>query len=131
MVVGSLIRKIEGAKRQRRSIAKKRKIVEQTMQPGASVARVAQQHGVNANQVFYWRNLYRQGRLGEKRTGGISLLPVTVTDARASRRVEPEAKLSPATTAGGIYVEFPKAHLRIEGRADAAALRMVLEYLLR
>jgi transposase len=38
------------------------------MQPGASVARVAQQHGVNANQVFYWRNLYRQGRLGEKTT---------------------------------------------------------------
>jgi transposase len=130
MGVGSLIQKVEGAKRQRRSIAKKRKIVEQTMQPGASVARVAQQHGVNANQVFYWRNLYRQGRLGEKSTGSISLLPVTVTDARASRMVEPEAK-RPATTVGGIYVEFPKARLRIEGRADAAALRVVLEYLLR
>ena len=129
-MAGSLIQKVEGAKRQRRSIAKKRKIVEQTMQPGASVARVAQQHGVNANQVFYWRNLYRQGRLGEKSTGSISLLPVTVTDARASRIVEPEAK-RPATTAGGIYVEFPKAHLRIEGGADVAALRVVLEYLLR
>jgi len=44
MVVGSLIQKVEGAKRQRRSIAKKRKIVEQTMQPGTSVARVAHQH---------------------------------------------------------------------------------------
>jgi len=130
MGVGSLIQKVEGAKRQRRSIAKKRKIVEQTMQPGASVARVAQQHGVNANQVFYWRNLYRQGRLGEKSTGSISLLPVTVTDARASRIVEPQAK-RPATTAGGIYVEFPKVSVRIEGRADAAALRVVLEYLLR
>ena len=129
-MAGSLIQKVAGAKRQRRSIAKKRKIVEQTMQPGASVARVAQQHGVNANQVFYWRNLYRQGRLGEKSAGSISLLPVTVTDARASRIVEPQAK-RPATTAGGIYVEFPKAHLRIEGGADVAALRVVLEYLLR
>ena len=64
------------------------------MQPGASVARVARQHGVNANQVFYWRNLYRQGRLGEKSMGSISLLPVTVTDARASRIVEPQAKRS-------------------------------------
>jgi transposase len=126
MGVGSLIQKVEGAKRQRRSIAKKRKIVEQTMQPGASVARVAQKHGVNANQVFYWRNLYRQGRLGEKSTGSISLLPVTVTDARASRIVEPQAK-RPATTVGGI----PKARLRIEGRADAAALGVGLEYLLR
>src|ERR1035441_8830906 len=105
MVVGSLIQKVKGAKRQRRSIAKKRKIVEQTMQPGSSVARVAQQHGVNANQLFYWRNLYRQGRLGEKSTGSISLLPVTVTDTVASRIVEPEARLSPAITAVGIYVE--------------------------
>ena len=94
------------------------------------VLQIAQQHGVNANQVFYWRNLYRQGRLGEKSTGSISLLPVTVAEATASRIVEPQAK-RPATTAGGIYVEFPKAHLRIEGGADVAALRVVLEYLLR
>jgi len=130
MVAGSLIQKV-GAKRQRRSIAKKRKIVEQTMQPGASVARVAQQHGVNANQVFYWRKLYRQGRLGEESTGSISLLPVRVAEATASRIVEPEAKRSPATTAGRIYVDFPKARLRIEGKADASALHVVLEYLLR
>ena len=107
-----MIQKVEGAKRQRRSIAKKRKIVEQAMQPGASVARVAQQYGVNANQVFYWRNLYRQGRLGEKRTGRISLLPVTVAEATTSRIVEPEAKRSPTTTAGGVYVEFPKPSKR-------------------
>ena len=89
-MVGSLIQKVEGAKRQRRSIAKKRKIVEQTMQPGASVARVAHQHGVNANQVFYWRNLYRQGRLGEKSTGSISLLPVTarISAAMVRRKLE-------------------------------------------
>ena len=42
-------------KRQRRSIAEKRRIVEETLVEGASVARVARAHGVNANQVFYWR----------------------------------------------------------------------------
>ena len=63
---GSAIAKVEGLKRQRRSIAEKRKIVEQAMLPGASIARVAREHGVNANMVHYWRNLYRQGRLGEK-----------------------------------------------------------------
>jgi len=41
--------------RQRRSIAEKRRIVEETLTPGASVARVARAHGVNANQVFGWR----------------------------------------------------------------------------
>ena len=66
MVDGSAIAKVEGQKRQRRSIAEKRRIVELAMQPGASMARVAREHGVNANMVHYWRKLYRQGRLGEK-----------------------------------------------------------------
>jgi transposase-like protein len=44
--------------RQRRSIAEKRRIVEETLMAGASVARVARRHGVNANQVFGWRRLY-------------------------------------------------------------------------
>jgi transposase len=36
----------------------KRQIVEQTLSSGMSVASVAREHGVNANQVFYWRKLY-------------------------------------------------------------------------
>ena len=52
------------AQRQRRSIAEKRRIVEETLVAGASVARVARAHGVNANQVFYWRKLYQAGQLG-------------------------------------------------------------------
>ncbi len=32
-------------------MAEKRRIVEETLQPGASVAQVARAHGVNANQV--------------------------------------------------------------------------------
>jgi len=31
--------------------------------PGASTARVAREHGVNANQVFRWRYKYRKGIL--------------------------------------------------------------------
>jgi transposase len=43
----------KGIVRRRRSIEEKRRIVEETMRPGASVAWVARQHDVNANQVFY------------------------------------------------------------------------------
>ena len=39
-------------KRQRRSAEEKRRIVEATLVPGTSIARVAREHGVNANQVF-------------------------------------------------------------------------------
>jgi len=51
-------------KQRRRTIIERRDIVEETLVPGASVARVARRHEVNANQVFYWRKLYREGRLG-------------------------------------------------------------------
>ena len=48
-------------KRRKRSKAERRQIVEETLKPGISVARVAQAHGVNANQIFQWRKLYREG----------------------------------------------------------------------
>ena len=38
--------------RRRRSVEERRRIVEETLEPGALVARVAQRYGVNANQVF-------------------------------------------------------------------------------
>jgi transposase len=49
--------------RRRRSVEEKRQIVEETLEAGASVARVAQRHAVNANQVFYWRarNIAKDG----------------------------------------------------------------------
>jgi transposase len=43
-----------GQVRQRRlyAVEEKRRMVEQTLEPGASVARVAQAHGVNPNVLF-------------------------------------------------------------------------------
>src|SRR6266540_3419631 len=66
--------------RQRRSIAEKRRIVEATLVEGASVARVARAHGINANQVFGWRRLYLAGRLGDGRPA-MKLLPVRVSES--------------------------------------------------
>ena len=66
--------------RQRRSIADKRRIVEETLVEGASVARVARAQGVNANQVFGWRRLYLAGRLGDPKPG-MKLLPVRVSES--------------------------------------------------
>lgn len=48
-------------KRMGRTAEQKRRIVEATFEPGASIARVAREHGVNANQVFQWRHEYRKG----------------------------------------------------------------------
>ena len=128
---------VEGSKRQRRSIAEKRNIVEQTMLQGASIAGVAREHGVNANLVHYWRKLYHRGRLGEKRTESIRLLPVSVSEPVVSPVAECKTTPSsagavmPATAGGAIYIEFPTIHLRIESGADAGLLRVVLESLAR
>ena len=55
---------VPAPKKQRRTIQEWREIVEETLLPGISVSRVARRHDVNANQLFYWRKLYREGRLG-------------------------------------------------------------------
>jgi transposase len=115
-------------KKQHRSVAEKRRIVEETLTEGASVARVARGHGVNANQVFQWRRLYRAGRLGGT-PGAAKLLPVTV-------EASPNASLSAGSpslpaAAGAIHIKLGHAQIRIEGSPDAALLQMVLKSLLR
>jgi transposase len=110
--------------RRRRSVAEKRRIVEETMAAGASVARVARAHGVNANQVFGWRRLYQRGLLGGS-APGTALVPVTVSDSPAV----PEPPSSVASS-GSIQLRLPKGQLRVEGAVDEAALRVVLNCLL-
>jgi transposase-like protein len=58
----------------RRSVEEKRRIVEETLEAGASVARVARRHAVNANQVFYWRKKYREGQLSKRQSSKLLLL---------------------------------------------------------
>ena len=60
--------------------------MEEKLLPGASVSRVARRHDVNANQVFYWRKLYREGQL----RGGTAThaLPVKVANIRTAGSVK-------------------------------------------
>lgn len=115
-------------RRQQRSIAEKRRIVEETLVAGASVAKVARAHGVNANQVFGWRQLYRRGRLGEQKPE-MKLLPVRVSEsASVPAAIQPTADFAPSQ-AGTIHIEMRQAQVRIEGNADPALVRVLLECL--
>lgn len=115
--------------RRRHAVEEKRRVVEETLQPGASVARVARAHGVNANQVFAWRRLYRQGLLERTNGKAVGLLPVHVVETSAVNKAA-GSRSAQRTPLGLIQVELPKGHLRINGRVDADALRVVLEKLL-
>ncbi len=127
-VSGAVVGPAKSPKRQLRTISEKRQIVEETMVEGASVARIARAHGVNANQVFYWRMLYRKGRLG-----AATLLPVRVTSESLSLQApslpERACAKSVSSSAGTIHLELRHAQVRIEGNADPAVLRVLLECL--
>ena len=106
-------------KRQYRSKQERRQIVEETLRPGASVAVIARRHGVNANQVFHWRKLYREGKLEVESAVG-QLVPVRITEVVSNDR-------PPAICTGSIVVEVGRARIRVEGSVDAEALRLVLD----
>jgi transposase len=116
------------AQRQRRSIAEKRRIIEETLVEGASVARVARAHGINANQVFGWRRLYLAGRLGECKPG-MKLLPVRVSESLPAPPAERGSADFPKPQPGTIHIELRQAQVRIEGSADPGLVRVLLECL--
>jgi transposase-like protein len=118
--------------RLRRSVQEKQEIVEATLVPGTSVARVALAYGVNTNMVFYWRKLYREGRLVErkKRTSpSPRLLPVRISDVTAGEVSHPRSVVAakPAASLPTIRLEVAgKGQLTI-AECDEQALRTVLE----
>ncbi len=119
-----------GGRRQRFPVEQKRQIVEATLAPGASVARVAREFAVNANQVFAWRRAYTQGLLEDRGSAGVKLLPVRIASDAADESLS-LAEASPHPS-GAIHMEFPgKALLTVEGTPSTESLRIILETLLR
>lgn len=49
--------------RESRSAQEKLAIIQETMEPGATVSAVARRHGLNPNQLFAWRKQYQEGSL--------------------------------------------------------------------
>jgi transposase len=102
-------------------------IVEQALAPGASVARVARAHGLNANVVFHWRSLYREGRLAAEPSQAMKLLPVSIAEHEVVERQPAELAVPKI---GSIHIELAgDVRISVEGHADPAAIRAVLEIL--
>jgi len=96
--------------------------VEETLVPGASVSRVARRHDVNANQVFHWRRLYHQGRLGTT----TNFLPVRVASEQRGEEVNGSGFIPQP---GTMEIKLSKGTLRILGNVDVTVLRSVIECL--
>ena len=124
----------------RHSTEFKQSVVEQSYAAGASVARLAQQHQINANQIFAWRKWARdQTALApDSAKDAAVFLPITViheTDeptAAATRAGATVGTEMPAVKpAERIEVAIGAARLVIHGAPDAATLRALLAQLLR
>lgn len=65
--------------RRRYSTTTKAQVVAQCAEPGASVAKIAMAHGINANVVHRWRKLARGGDAqAATKTGEFIALPLTM-----------------------------------------------------
>ena len=92
------------------------------------MARVALRYGINANQVFQWRRLYRDGKLGAAPQSALRLLPVRVAEEEQLPKPEPVEVVPPSS--GAIHIELPgEVRISLEGSVDPAMVRAVLKSL--
>jgi len=132
-------RSLAGKASQRRQYdaAFKRHLVELSLAPGASVAKIALDHRLNANILFKWRRRHLR-ELARSTSKPAALLPVTVLEpqgtavqAAAPTQSSPAPRRrDPTTPAGGmIEIELPLARVRLSGVVDLATLRVVIDAL--
>jgi transposase len=134
----------EKAGKRRYSPAFKRKVVKESLVPGASVSVVARRHDINSNIVFRWRKEFREARhdreiqskkgladagfvevdlVGDAR--GVRLLPAPQKPGGES--VKAAGPAADGKTPGLIEIETAGGiKLRLSGRVDDRALRRVL-----
>ncbi len=111
--------------RRRHSPAFKQRLIEQSLMPGASVARIALDNGVNTNLLFKWRRQHVRAM----RPAPSSLLTVILNEPRG--KADAPVAMPAARMAAGsvIEVELPAGRIRIRGAVDVPALRVVLQML--
>lgn len=120
---------LKRARRQQRSAEERRRIVQALLASESSVTEFARTHGLRANQLFKWRRLYQQESLNAATASEGALLPVKIAEPNSVAISKPRDSNGRAT--GIIHIEFASARVSIEGNADAAMVRAVLECLAR
>jgi transposase len=119
-------------------MAEKRRIVAETLLPGASVSVVARRHDVNANQVFKWRRELAAGDRAGLPVAACEFLPIGVfaeVDGKVPARLHdddgrPVATARPANREGLIEIDLVSGgRLRVDASVDERALRRVLRAL--
>jgi transposase len=111
----------------------KKQLAQTTCQPGVSVAKLALQHGINANMLFKWRRRY-QAEQFDAPAPPAAFLPVTLASEQTTVTSAPippaDSGALSAAAAGTIEVRFAKAVMRVQGHVDLASVSRTAESLL-
>lgn len=116
----------------------KRHLVELSLVPGASVAKIALDHRLNANILFKWRRSHLRALAQSSPKSVTGLLPVTVMEPERAAGQAPVQGLNPvslrrprpvASAGGVIEIDLPFGRVRLTGAVDLAALRVAIEAL--
>lgn len=114
----------------------RREVAIAACEPGISVAKLAQSHGLNPNMVFKWRRQYRAGLRDNKTVSETAVFVPVAISPDASMAVSslpvPTVQLPSRTqedTISGIEIEFNGARVRVSGKVDPVQLRLVLHCL--
>ena len=76
-----------GRRRRSWTLDEKRRIVDESLEDGASLAEVARRHDLNANQLFTWRRQFGIEPAEPKELAPI--LPVTIAPETAAEEIDP------------------------------------------
>ena len=125
----------KAVKRRRYDDAFKRHLVELSLLPGASVARIALDHRLNANVLFKWRRFHLRSLAQSTPKPATELLPVTIEEPEGTVGEQPlhpvsQRRARTAAAAGGVIeIDLPFGRVRLTGTVDVGALRVVIEAL--
>jgi transposase len=112
-----------GRRRRSWSLDEKRRIIDESLEDGASLAEVARRHDLNANQLFTWRRQFGVEAAEPKDLAPI--LPVTIA-------LETVAKDSDPGSSGQIEIVLSQGdRILVWSDVDTAALTRVLKALSR
>ncbi|EFC8082682.1 transposase, partial [Escherichia coli] len=105
------------------------RLVQQTLLPGASVAQIARENGINDNLLFNWRHLWRNGGLQPPGEHEPSLLPVTLTpepDNKIPAPVQIPEQINTPPDSLCCELVLPAGTLRFKGKLTPALLQTLI-----
>jgi transposase len=120
--------------RRRWTVEEKRRIVAESYGGRGEVSATARRHGLSGGQLFTWRRLAREERLGDEAAALVAVeiaAPAAAMPATTERGHDGRASFAAASmSSGSIVIELGQGRrIRVDRDFDAEALRRVIDVL--